>query len=279
MTDSLTQLSQQDFQELFSDVYWHQKWEIAPGVFTPGNNPVAELCDYARLPDDLSGKRVLDIGAWNGCFSFECERRGAKEVVAYSLENPDVAGFNKLKAALNSQVKYVQGSVYALDPEVLGKFEIILFFGVLYHLRYPLLAIDRIRTVCNGTVYTETHIASNRLLLRKPFYPIGRILNLSSWFQSTPIWRQYKEYELHPEDRSNWFGPNIPAAIESFDSAGFTTVHLKTWNGDRAAFKSEIDRELPDRIISGSYEGVSPANANLTGLPLHQDQLYQKDKQ
>lgn len=277
MNTSLTQLSKQDLQDLFSDIYWHQKWEIAPGIFTPGNNPVAELCKYARLPQDLTGKRVLDIGAWNGCFSFECERRGAKEVVAYSLENPDVAGFNKLKAALNSQVKYIQGSVYALNPETIGKFDIVLFFGVLYHLRYPLLAIDRIRTICQGAVYTETHIANNRLLLRKPFSIVGRIINLSGWFSSTPIWRQYKEYELHPEDRSNWFGPNIQAVIESFDSAGFDTVHLKTWNGDRAAFYSKLKPELPDRIISGSYEGVFPANADLTGLPLHQDELYRWD--
>ena len=275
---TIPKLSEKELKELFADVYWHQKWEIFPGVYTPGNNPIKELCDYAQLPQDLSGKRVLDIGAWNGCFSFECERRGAKEVVAYSLENPDVAGFNKLKAVLNSQVKYIQGSVYALDPETIGKFDVILFFGVLYHLRYPLLAIDRIRTVSSGVVYTETHIANNRLFLRKPLSIVGRLLNISGWFGSTPVWRQYREYELHPEDRSNWFGPNIRAVIESFESAGFNTVHLKTWNGDRAAFKSDLRKELPDRIISGSYEGVSTANTDLTGLPLHKDNLYKADR-
>ena len=74
-------------------------------------------CERVQLPADLTGKRVLDIGAWNGGYSFECERRGAAEVVAYSLENPDVTGFNRLKALLGSRVRYVQGSVYTLSPE------------------------------------------------------------------------------------------------------------------------------------------------------------------
>ncbi|RME70243.1 MAG: hypothetical protein D6781_06735 [Verrucomicrobia bacterium] len=68
--------------ELFAGIHWHQRWEIAPGLFTPGRNPVAPICDAAGLPARLDGLRVLDVGAWNGCFSFECERRGAAEVVA-----------------------------------------------------------------------------------------------------------------------------------------------------------------------------------------------------
>src|SRR5438270_11900347 len=109
----------------FQGIHWHQKWEIYQGVFVPGHNPVGTLCTYAGLPAELSGKRVLDVGAWNGCFSFECERRGASEVVAYSLENPDESGFNRLKSLLNSKVSYIEGSVYALSPEKVGFFDVI----------------------------------------------------------------------------------------------------------------------------------------------------------
>ena len=274
LQSSPPKFSEKDF---FAGVHWHQKWEVFQDIFTPGENPVDKLCDYVRLPNDLSGKRVLDIGAWNGCFSFECERREASEVVAYSLENPNESGFNRLKEILNSKVSYVQGSVYSLSPDTLGKFDLILFFGVLYHLRYPLLAIDRIRTVCEGTVLTETHILNNRLFIRHPFTTIGRLLNFSSLFKGTPIWRQYKEYELHPEDRSNWFGPNIQAVLESFDSAGFDTIFLKSWNGDRASFKANIKNELPERLISGSYEGLSSSNSQLAGIPHHQVHLYEDE--
>ena len=68
---------------IFENKVWHQRWEIAPGIFTPGGNDVAQIMDLAGVPASLTGKRVLDIGAWNGCCSFECERRGAAEVIAY----------------------------------------------------------------------------------------------------------------------------------------------------------------------------------------------------
>src|SRR5712691_5486106 len=168
-----------DVKQLFDGAHWHQGWEVFRGVSTPGPHPVSLLCANTQLPADLTGKRVLDVGAWNGCFSFECERRGASEVIAYSLENPEVTGFRRLKAALGSKVEYVQGSVYSLSPEKFGTFDLILFFGVLYHLRYPLLAIDRMRTVSKGDVLIETHTMTSQQLLRSPLSMLSRLVNLS----------------------------------------------------------------------------------------------------
>jgi tRNA (mo5U34)-methyltransferase len=253
-------------QEFFEGISWHQRWEVFKGVFTPGVNSVDKVCAYVQLPEDLSDKRVLDVGAWNGCFSFECERRGASEVVAYSLENPDESGFNKLKSLLHSKVSYTQGSVYFLSPEVLGSFDVVLFFGVLYHLRYPMLAIDRIRSVCKGTAFIETHVVNGRSLLRKPLTTLGRFSGLSLLFKTTPIWRQYRAYELHPQDQSNWFGPNVQAVIESFESAGFDVIHLTSWD-DRAAFRADVSGELPARLLYGTYEGVSSTHAQVSGIP------------
>jgi tRNA (mo5U34)-methyltransferase len=105
-----------DSRRAFEGVHWYHRWEVFEGIITPGRRPVSMICAKVQLPRDLAGKRVLDVGAWNGCFSFECERRGASEVIAYGLENPDVAGFNRLKELLSSRVKYVQGSVYTLSP-------------------------------------------------------------------------------------------------------------------------------------------------------------------
>src|SRR6202035_3797729 len=117
-------------------------------------------------------------------------------------ENPETTGFYRLKNALGSKVRYVTGSAYTLSPKELGTFDIVLFFGVLYHLRYPLLAIDRLRSVSCGDVYVETHI----------------IKEIS---KGKPVWQQYREFELNSEDQSNWFGPNEMAVLESFRSAGF----------------------------------------------------------
>ena len=242
---------------LFQGVHWHQRWELFPGVFVPGKNDVQFVFDAVQLPADLTGKRVLDVGAWNGCFSFECERRGASEVVALSLEDVAVTGFERLKQALGSKVRYVNGSVYNLSPQQFGAFDVILFFGVLYHLRYPLLAIDRLRAVCRGEVFIETHVLDRYSWLRGLGF-FGRFLG-----RNTPIWRQYREFELHREDQSNWFGPNIVAVREAFESAGFDIAHTRSWS-DRAGFRARV-RAVPERLLKYTYESF-PANAGLVGL-------------
>ena len=64
--------------------------------------------------------------------------------------------------------------------------------------------------------------------------------------QDTPLWRQYREFELHPQDQSNWFGPNVIAVLEAFQSAGFDIAHIRSW-GNRAAFRAKVG-PLPARF-------------------------------
>jgi len=253
-----------DPASLFQGIYWHQRWEIFPGVFVPGHNDVGKICDAMRLPLDLSGKRVLDVGAWHGCFSFECERRGAKEVVALSLEKPDEVGFDRIKDVLGSRVRYVNGSTYTMSREEIGTFDVVLFLGVLYHLRYPLLAIDRLRGVCSGDIYVESHVIDHHRWLRGGLKVLNRLVGMDLALRDTPIWRQYLAYELGAKDQSNWFGPNVVAVKEAFESAGFQMEHTKSWN-DRAAFHGKAVK-IPDRIASQlTYEGFA-ANVDLVGL-------------
>src|SRR5438128_11355699 len=82
-----------------------------------------------RLPEDLRGKRVLDIGPWDGYFTFEMERRGA-DVTA--VDYVDLDTFRELHRAMRSRVKYERLDVYELSPERLGHFEIGLCFVALY---------------------------------------------------------------------------------------------------------------------------------------------------
>jgi tRNA (mo5U34)-methyltransferase len=252
-----------DLQQLWGQNHWHQRWEVFPGVFTPGHNPVDFLCQAIGLPGDLRGQRVLDVGAWHGCFSFECERRGAEEVVALSLEDPETNGFQRLHRALNSRVRYVQQSVYSLDPKELGEFDLVLFLGVLYHLRYPLLAIDRLRTVCRGKVLIESHVIDNYFEIEtwrgKKIVPLNKIHRHLS---AVPLWRFYPGPELN-NDPSNWFGPNIKAVQEAFTSAGFQVTVLERW-GDRATFTAQPQADLR-QSLKGSYEAwqaglLFPAN-------------------
>jgi tRNA (mo5U34)-methyltransferase len=250
-----------DPQRFFEGNHWHQRWEMFQGVFTPGHNPIDAMCDDMQLPHDLRGKRVLDIGAWNGCLSFECERRGAAEVIALSPEEPEYTGFERLRQALGStRTHYRVGSVYNLDPAELGYFDVVLFCGVLYHLRYPLLGIDNLRRVARGDIYIET-LVSNWYMTRKPpptgWHAVLRSLR-ALWRPPQPLpppvaWRFFRgdEYEGDP---SNWFAPTPDAVAHAFESAGFA-VRMIT-NTGRATFRGHVKHGVPEFLRIGSGEGV-----------------------
>ncbi len=126
----------------------------------------------------------------------------------------------------------------------------VLFFGVLYHLRYPLLAIDQLRRILRGTVYVESLVIDHRFLARGQDFQ-----ELASYHEALteiPLWQFYKGDEL-AGDHSNWFGPNIQAVLDAFQSAGLTARLTSAW-GDRAAFQATaggVD------TIHKAYEGMS----------------------
>jgi tRNA (mo5U34)-methyltransferase len=251
----------QDFlpAAFFEGIHWHQRWPLFQGIELPGRNPVGDIMVHAGVPQDLSGRRVLDIGAWNGGFSFECERRGAAEVIALSPEDPDTTGFNRIKAVLGSSARYVRGSVYNLSALDLGKFDLILFFGVLYHLRYPILALDQIRTVASGEVFIETYVIDPWLSGAEE--PPGPVVRPDPIFNKLPIWRFFPRGELFG-DYSNAFGPNTQAVCDAFSSSGFSISLVETW-GDRASFVAR-----PAEYVSRSYEALWVIRASVGLRPV-----------
>ena len=110
--------------------------------------------------------RVLDIGARDGFFTFEAERAAAREVVALDNESPHNTGFAIAAELLGSKATYVTENVYSLNPERYGRFDLVLFLGVIYHLRHPLLALDRIHDVCSpeALLLLETHMIDEGLV-------------------------------------------------------------------------------------------------------------------
>ncbi len=158
---------------------WHQRFELVPGVTTPGVSSVEFLAGLAALPLDLTGRRVLDVGTSNGGTALECERRGAARVVAVDVLGPEVHGIEQVLAFVRSDVEYVQASVYELDHVLDDAFDLVVFWGVLHHLRHPLLALDVLRSVSSGTISVETAVADAELaapgaLGVRPLLPRGR---------------------------------------------------------------------------------------------------------
>lgn len=163
--------------QVAAEPYWFQKIEVLPGLFSPGwSDPVTEKLPFFGLPADLTGKRVLDIGCAEGYFSFEAERRGAREVVGIDSFPASVRRFNITKAARQSNATAYLMNVYDLEPKRLGTFDLVLFYGVFYHLKHPQLALERIRSICTGDLLFQTAICEEPAVAGVPwarFHPHG----------------------------------------------------------------------------------------------------------
>jgi len=163
--------------QVSAEPYWFHKIEVFPGFYSPGwSDPRTEKLPYFGLPPDLTGMRVLDIGCAEGFFSFEAERRGAREVIGIDSFPDSVRRFNIVKAAQQSNATAFLMNVYDLEPKRLGTFDLILFYGVFYHLKHPQYALERIRSVCTGSLLFQTHIYEEPAVKGTPwarFYPHG----------------------------------------------------------------------------------------------------------
>jgi tRNA (mo5U34)-methyltransferase len=165
----------EDFRRRVEDLryHFHSPFDFGPGLQT---KPVLVRRRFNRrlrllqIPQDLTGKTVLDIGAWDGYFSFEFERRGAKRVLAIDSYawDPRPGGFPRglecfllAREFLDSKVEHRRLDVHDLSADLVGRFDLVFCAGVLYHLRNPLLALEKIRSVTAGQLILET----NQLIL------------------------------------------------------------------------------------------------------------------
>lgn len=202
--------------------HWYHQIEVRPGIVTPGINDSAGTLEHLELPQDCTGLRALDIGARDGYFSFELERRGA-EVVAIDYMDPGETGFPVARELLGSQVEFQVENLYDLDPERHGTFDIVLFLGVLYHLRDPLLALDRIWGVCSedALLALETQVLEDAVLL-----PDGSFRTLRSF---DPVLDEVALAQFYPGDslrgdHTNYWSPNAACMRGLLQDAGFTPV-------------------------------------------------------
>ena len=222
-----------DREQLASEVasirWWHTI-DLGNGIVTPGVDDSRAKLDFVRMPADLSGRSVLDVGAWDGFFSFEAERRGARRVLATDSFSwgeggwGSKQGFELARRALGSRVEDRDIDVLDLSPEAVGVFDEVLFLGILYHMRNPLLALEKVASVTGQRLILETHIELAQ--------------------SKKPVMVFFPAQEL-ADDATNWWGPN-PAAVEAMLRAvGFRRV-------ERVA--SQLRRSsLPARLAHGTY--------------------------
>jgi tRNA (mo5U34)-methyltransferase len=229
---------------------WHQRFALAPGVTTPGPSNVSFLLDRAGIPADLTGSSVIDIGTANGGCAFEVERRGATRVVAVDMWPPERFGFSDLKRLYDSDVEFVQSNVYELPERVEEQFDLVLFFGVLYHLRHPLLGLDRVREVSKREIAVETAVCDHEI-------PALR---------EEPYVRFYRSKELKG-DGSNWFAPSVRALTDWMGSCGFDVTRTTAWPEDapQRAIVSAVRGQGTPEFRKLTYE---PAIASVRTQPV-----------
>ena len=177
------------------------------------------LASY-KLPEDLRGKRVLDIGPWDGYFTFEMERRGA-DVTA--IDYVDLDTFRELHRAMRSRAKYHRLDAYELHPERLGYFDIVLCLGVLYHLKHPLLALERICALTTDVCIVDSFVIDGE-----------------TWQQgvrpAVPYIEFYERDELGGQ-LDNWSGPTVSAVEALIRAAGFAQAEVRRVTGTSRAMR------------------------------------------
>lgn len=230
--------------------HWYHQIEVFPGVVTPGINASREVLQMLPLPADCTPLRVLDVGTRDGFFAFELERRGAN-VIALDYMPPSGTGFEIAKELLGSNVPYLVGNVYDVSVERHGIFDLVLFLGVLYHLRDPLLALDRLAAVCapGGRIFVESYVIDDAFLdpTTHTQVPIDQI---SPKLRETPIMQFYPRDSLN-RDFTNWWGPNMACLRAMLEMASFVVEHAHQ-SGDRGIC---VGRKVEDATV-GYYREI-----------------------
>jgi tRNA (mo5U34)-methyltransferase len=227
-----------------NEIGWWHSIDFGDGVSTQGYKTPERLASelaQMRLPD-LHGKSVLDIGAWDGFFSYEAERRGAARVVALDhfvwclhtpkqhqyvdrcrqegvppkpyeqvpeiwdpVGLPGKQGFDIAHEVLDSKVESVVGDFMEVDLDALGTFDVVFFFGVLYHMKNPLLSLERLARLTGEVAIIETEA------IEVPGY------------ESSGLCEFFEADEL-AGDFTNWWAPNPVALAKLCRAAGFSRV-------------------------------------------------------
>ncbi len=189
-----------DLREKVADLSWYHSIDLGGGVVTPGVVKSSQVLPRYEIPEDLSGKSVLDIGAWDGFYSFEAARRGADRVLAtdsFSWSGPGWGtkrGFELARDALGFADVVDDQDIDTMDisEDALGsRFDVVFHLGVLYHLRDPITSLERAASVCDELLILETETALNFVP-----YPAARIYPGRGLYGDPTNWYQFNSKSL-----------------------------------------------------------------------------------
>ena len=227
--------------EILSGLKLHEPWfhriDLGDGIFTKTESIMGEPIDHPReswevvrqcLPDDLSNKSLLDVGCNGGFYCVEAKRRGARRVLGVDGQRQHVRQALFVRKVLGLDLEFRRFSVYDLNPETVGRFDITLALGLVYHLKHLVFALERLYDVTNELLIVETAIIPPEQTPESFVQSLGEIRQTLH-----PIF-----YAENPPDSKeqvfNWFLPS-PAALQALlQNTGFDEVEIFSVVRDRA---------------------------------------------
>lgn len=194
----------EEIKELIDKVpYWWHSIDLGHGIVTNGDTTIkTHKWKSQVMPEDLTGKTVLDLGAWDGYYSFLAESRNAKQVLAIdNLQAKDgtTLGFETAKKILNSKVEH--RIMDALDIDKLDNFDIIICFGLYYHVKNIYELLEKCYNKCNEMLLVEGHVIDG--------------------YESMMYF--YNAYELN-NDPTNYWGMTESCLIKMLSRVGFKKI-------------------------------------------------------
>jgi tRNA (mo5U34)-methyltransferase len=192
--------------------WWHSftlsDGTVINGVKSPEHLRAEFEIVFESVP--VKGRTVLDVGAWNGAFSVEAMRRGARRVLSvdfFTWLHPNWRGLEKflyIRKDSGYDIDFKVMDVRNISKESVGQFDVVLFLGVFYHLREPISILDRLADIVTDTLVLETYLD-----------PLDGV--------PYPAMRYYPGAEL-VGDSSNWWGPNHACMEALLRTSGFSDI-------------------------------------------------------
>jgi tRNA (mo5U34)-methyltransferase len=195
--------------------------QTAPRHFL-GDYPNVKWRGFAHaIPADLRGRSVLDIGCNGGFYSIEMKRRGAERVVGIDSDERYLAQAHFAAEVSGADIEFRRMSVYQV-ADLREKFDLVLFMGVLYHLRHPLLALDLLHehVVGDTLVFQSLQRGSQKVDALEENYHFW----VTDIFDSPGYPKLHFVERRYSEDPTNWWIPNRACAEAMLRSAGFEIV-------------------------------------------------------
>jgi tRNA (mo5U34)-methyltransferase len=229
---------------------WFHAIELPHGVQTKRESAGTEPADHPagtwevvrrHLPPDLAGRSVLDVGCNAGFYSVQAKRLGAARVMGIDARQHEIRQALLVRRALGLDLELRRQSVYSLSPARLGRFDVVLALGLIYHCKHLVLALEKLFSVTRGLLIVETEVLPEPCPIAPPPEPgeeaapptlAGRPLH--------PLAFVHNEQRIE-EAIANWFVPSAGAARALLRAAGFSQVEVAAQFGARAVLVCRRD--------------------------------------